>query len=51
MLERLAKERGDTDRALTLYERAVAVNPVYSHALSNMGVVLNMLGRMAEAGR
>ena len=40
---------GQPDRALTEFDRALALNPRYLEALIHQGLVLNELGRTAEA--
>jgi len=48
-LGRLAYQRGDLARALTLFDRALAARPAHAEALVNRGVVLSRMGRLAEA--
>lgn len=40
-LGNLYKERGDTHRAIELYERAIQADPSYSNAYHNLGVLYN----------
>ncbi len=42
-------EAGDLAGALTLYDRAIVLNPGYSKAYLNKGMALSLLGRAAEA--
>jgi tetratricopeptide (TPR) repeat protein len=43
------QEAGQLERALTAYQKAVAINPHYSDAYNDLGVVLENLGDVAHA--
>ncbi len=43
------KDAGEFEAALQSYDRALALDPAYAHALCNRGVVLAALGRREEA--
>lgn len=40
-LGNIYKERGDSQRAIELYERAIQADPSYSNAYHNLGVIYN----------
>ena len=42
---------GNLDSALTSYERAVALDPVYVRAQTNLGAALRQIGRLDDAAR
>ncbi len=45
----IALQRKDLDNALTLFDRALEINPTSPHVLNNRGNVLSNLGRHGEA--
>ena len=45
-----AQRRGDTASALSLYQKAAALDPAYPTPLNDMGVLLEGQGRLEEAG-
>ena len=45
----LLKDQGALDRSLVMYDRAIALNPEYSHAYCNRAVVLGLLNRPTDA--
>ena len=49
ILGAIAHAAGETDRAVELVSRAIAVKPDYAEAHNNLGNLLQGLGRLAEA--
>jgi tetratricopeptide (TPR) repeat protein len=46
-----AQRRGDTTSALSLYQKAAALDPAYPTPLNDMGVLLENEGRLEEASK
>ena len=44
-----AQQRGDTTAALSLYQKAAALDPAYPTPLNDMGILLEREGRLQEA--